>query len=314
MSFTHEFTWHVDADRQRVWSALTEPSQLTRWFAEHARVDGREGGSYGFWGKHTLGMPGETTAPTVITAWVPDERLAYDWELMGTPTSVTLVVAAGDSASEGAREGGDATAPTEEGSSRPSTKIELRHVVHGELPVTRVREMIDDHWRLVLGNLTQFLSGSEFELPDYSATSPEVRFTVHLDAPPATVFRALVEPALVNQWFQSKKSRIEPRVGGEYNLGWEYKIDDRDVVGGPTTILEFVPDRRLALDWRDWRGDDTVTGQTITFDLQPSGEGTTLTFVHAGFQRVVDISDYGFGWQWFLGELAKVARAEAEGR
>jgi hypothetical protein len=65
------------------------------------------------------------------------------------------------------------------------------------------------------------------------------------------------------------------------------------------------------LTWPDWRGDATPTGQTISFTLEPEGQGTRLTFVHAGFSRTTDVSDYPFGWSWFLDGLKREAEALA---
>jgi hypothetical protein len=46
--------------------------------------------------------------------------------------------------------------------------------------------------------------------------------------------------------------------------------------------------------------------QTITFLLAPDGtDGTVLTFVHAGFGRTTDMSDYRLGWRVFLDQLQK---------
>ncbi len=78
----------------------------------------------------------------------------------------------------------------------------------------------------------------------------------------------------------------------------------------PLPILEFVENQRLKLDWPDWRGDESVTGQTITFDLESVGEQTRLTFVHAGFTRTTDISDFPFGWAWFIGALRDATTAQ----
>ena len=122
------------------------------------------------------------------------------------------------------------------------------------------------------------------------------------------MFRALVEPERINRWFGSESSVVEPRVGGRYGLNWSYKVDGKDVAGGPTKILEIIPNEKLVLDWPDWRGDESITGQTITFLLAPSGSGgTTLTFIHAGFGRTTDMSDFGFGWKYFLDLLNKEA-------
>ncbi len=82
-------------------------------------------------------------------------------------------------------------------------------------------------------------------------------------------------------------------------------MNQRDVEGGPTSILEMVPNERLVTDWGDWRGDPDVPPQTITWLLEPAGAGTRVTVVHGGFVRAADISDYPFGWGSFLAELKK---------
>ena len=64
-----------------------------------------------------------------------------------------------------------------------------------------------------------------------------------------------------------------------------------------------MPGRKLVLDWPDWRGDTTVTGQTTPWLLEPVGSATRVTFIHAGFSRTTDIGDYPFGWVWFLDQL-----------
>ena len=143
-------------------------------------------------------------------------------------------------------------------------------------------------------------------LPDSSDSTPEVRLTIDIAAPRDVACRALVEPALVDQSFGSRSAMIEPRVGGRYDLGWKYKVDGKEVEGGPTAILEIVPNERLVLAWPGWRGDTCVTGQTISFQLEPVGAGTRLTFVHAGFGRTTDMGDYGFGWKYFMGNLVKL--------
>ena len=186
------------------------------------------------------------------------------------------------------------------------TKPSLAHHVTGDLKVPRAKELIDDHWRLAIGNLSSHLAGGSVMLPDYFDPSPEVRLTIQVDAPPDVVFRALIESERIDRWFGGKSSVVEPNTGGRYVLNWTHKVNGQVVADGPTRILEIVPDKRLVLDWPDWRGDKSVPDHTISFELAPDGKGgTTLTFVHAGFGRPTDVSDYGFGWPYFLGELKK---------
>lgn len=288
MTWTHEYSWTIPAPPERLFAALVEPAQLRAWFAESVDVAAVVGGPYRFWGRHTLGVPSAADATQRLTRVEPGQALGFDWDIGGAPTAVLLTLAPAD-------EGG--------------TRLTVRHEVRGPLGGVRERELIDDWWRLAFGNLAMHLAGGDGILrPDFADPHPEVRVAIVIEAPPAAVFRALLEPDALARWFgQGGTVSVEPRVGGRYDLAWRYQVDGRDVVGGPTRILELIPDRRLVVDWTDWRGDPSVTGQTIAFDLEPVAEGTRVTLVHGGFVRAADISDYPFGWPWFLGKLREVA-------
>jgi len=286
MTWTHAHDWKLPASPERIFRALTDPAELTQRFAECVAVGSEPGGPYRFWGKHTLGAPCEAESRQTITRFEPGRALGFSWRLFGINTEVNLTLAAEDDA----------------------THLTLAHAVDGDLPVPRQRELIDDHWRLAVGNLTSHLAGgSGVLLSDYTDPLPQVRLTITNDAPPEAVFRALIEPERINRWFQSASTVVEPWPGGRYDLNWRYEVDGKEVAGGPTRILEIVPNERLVLDWPDWRGDRTVTGQTIAFYLEPVGDGTKLTLVHAGFGRTADMSDYPFGWTFFLNALKREA-------
>lgn len=277
-------SWPIPATPGAVFRALSDDTELEAWFSEHAEVEATPGGSYRFWGRHTLGSPTAEEATQRIVELVPDQRLGFTWRVLGVDSRVLLTL---ESEGEG-------------------TKVTADHTLEGELDVPRSRELIDDFWRLSFGNLTVHLGGGRAPLrPDFSDPAPEIRMSVVIDAPPEAVFRALMEPELVNQWTGSTNAAIDVEAG-TYSYGWQYEHEGKQVAGGPTRILELVPDRRLVVDWPDWRGDASVTGQTIAFTLTPEGSSTRVDFVHSGFSRTADISDYPFGWGYFLGELEKV--------
>ena len=289
MSWTHEHSCTLTASPHLVFRALTDRGELTRWFAEHASPGTGPGATFRFWGRHTLGAPSEAEATQRITRFEPGAALGFTWRIYHTETEVTITLAA-ESDGTGA-------------------KLTLRHQIEGELDVPRARELIDDLWKFSLGNLSCHLAGGQgIVLPDYTDPAPAVRLTIMIDASPEAVFRALIEPEAINRWFGTSSAVVEPQQGGRYDLNWQYKVDGRDVHGGPTTILEFVPYRKLVLDWPDWRGDATVTGQTITWLLEPVGSRTRVTLIHAGFSRTTDISDYPFGWVYFLDELKQAVQ------
>jgi len=64
----------LPATRDEVWSALTDPEELERWFANDVELDLRPGGGASFrWGN------GEERHATVRDV-EPGERLAFEWE------------------------------------------------------------------------------------------------------------------------------------------------------------------------------------------------------------------------------------------
>jgi uncharacterized protein YndB with AHSA1/START domain len=276
-------SWPIPAIPGAVFRALSDPAELEAWFAEHAEVEATPGGAYRFWGRHTLGTPSAEEATQRLTELVPDQRLAFTWRVMGVESQVVLAL-------------------TPEGE---ATKVTAKHTLEGELDVPRPHELIDDFWRLSFGNLTVHLGGGAALRPDFSDPEPEIRMSLVIDASPEAVFRALMDPELVNRWTGSTSAAIDVEAG-TYSYGWQYEHEGKQVTGGPTRILELVPNRRLVLDWPDWRGDPSVTGQTISFTLTQEGSATRVDFVHSGFTRAADISDYPFGWDHFLGELEKV--------
>ncbi len=294
MTWVHEFSTRLVTSPERTFRALVDEAELRAWFAEYADIEPRVGGSYRFWGRYTLGLPGAEDADQRIVRFEPDRALAFSWNLLGVPTEVSVALAVAPT---------DASAA---GAPGPMTSVTLHHQGARALAQPREKELIDDFWRLSFGNLGAYLMGAELLRPDFGDPSPEIRSSLLIDAPPSAVFRALIEPEALNRWIAAA-AVVEPRVGGRFEFGWKYQVGGRDVTGGPTRILELIPDRRLVVDWPDWRGDDTVRTQRVSFDLEPVGAQTRVTLVHSGFERAADISDYPFGWGDFLNRLVPVA-------
>lgn len=288
-TWIHRHQCKVKAEPSRAFAALINPEQLRRWFAEDVLVEARTGGRYAFWGRYTYGVPREPDPEQRISRFIADQLLAYTWTVDGAPSEVQLSLAADEA--------------------RTGTQLTLEHAF-GVAADRDFRNLIDDLWRLTLGNLDAFLRGGEgIVLPDYSDPSPEIRLSILIEAAPERVFRALTEPAALNGWIASA-AEVDPRVGGRYSYGWQNKKDGRTVCVGPTQILDIVPNRRLVTDWPDWRGDPDRPKTRVAWLLEPVGTATRVTVVHGEFPRTADISDYPFGWPKFLGRLRNLIEGE----
>lgn len=289
----YELPIALPADRARVFEALTEKQALQTWFAEHAEVEPRQGGAYRFWGRHTLGNPSSADADQRITRFEPGVALGFSWRLLGRDSEVVLTLKDDDS-DEGSGEG-------------PKTRLQVAHRLESLPEMRRASELIDDLWRVHTGSLLHFIMDQDTIFrPDYADPDPRIRCSIEIEAPPATVFRVLIEPDYIRQWFGAPSPVVDPRVGGDYGFGYSYELDGRKVEPPPCKIIAYEQDRRLAITWPDWRGDASVPDQKVTWELEDLGGRTRLVLIHDGFTRPVDVSDYPFGWGHFLDEIRKV--------
>jgi uncharacterized protein YndB with AHSA1/START domain len=300
MSHSFDLDVFLPSTPEDCFAACLSADDLSRWFAQHAEVEQRVGGPIRFWGYATLGHPDAASADQTLTAIEPGRRIAFEWTWAGIPSRVEWTFAEGDEPRHGCE-------PAEAPPPRRGTTMHVHHELDGELPWPRPTQVVEDFWRLATGNLRAHLEGgNNLVLPDFDDPSPRVVVAIEVDAKPATVFRALSEPEILNRWI-AKEARVDLRVGGDFDLGWS--VDPNATT--PCRILALEQDRLLAISWPDWRGQPDIPDQRVTFALEPLDDGarTRVTLTHDGFLRTVDRSDYQQGWVGFLDALAGVARS-----
>lgn len=283
---THTHSMTLEATPARLFDALTDPEDLRVWFAEHVEIEPRKLGRFRFWGRHTYGTPGPADANGVIREFEPGKTIAFDWPVEGCAGLARL-----DVEPDGEK-----------------AKLTITHSFERAPSINRARELIDDMWRIHLGALMCHLVGAPVELPDFTETEAVVKSSIYVDAPRPVVFRAFTDPELLNQWI-AKDAKVDLDAG-TLDFGWSYEIGGEMVTPPPMKILEFEQDRKFVTNWPDWRGDKNVPDQRVTWLLEDEGDGTRVTLVHDGFVRAVDVSDYPFGWSYFLSKI-KDATEEA---
>ena len=149
------------------------------------------------------------------------------------------------------------------------------------------------------------------------------RLEVHINAPRASVYRALLDAHAVSTWMvptgmTSRVHSFEPRVGGKFRISLTY--DAPELGTGKTSaqtdtfhgrFVELEQDRRVVQGIEFETDQPEMQGEMlVTYALADKDGGTLLTAVHEGVPPGVSPADNELGWRLSLGKLA----ALVEGR
>lgn len=98
--------------------------------------------------------------------------------------------------------------------------------------------------------------------------------------PPAKVWRALTEPALIRQWMAVQdhpmtRCEFDPRPGGSFHFEWAGPDGNSFFFSGPVVAVD--PPHHIT--HIEYFNGDTTSGARITTDLAPQGSGARMTMV-----------------------------------
>ena len=142
------------------------------------------------------------------------------------------------------------------------------------------------------------------------------RVSRHVDAPRDRVYRALLDPALVQQWMvpdemTSQVHSYDGREGGEFRISLTY---DRPTGTGKTDaqtdsfhgrFVRLVPDTEVVQSVEFETDDPALQGEmTITYTLADAGAGTDLVGLHEHLPPGVAPADNEVGWSMSIAKLA----------
>jgi len=124
--------------------------------------------------------------------------------------------------------------------------------------------------------------------------SESIEFEFELNHRPEKVWRALTDPALLNEW-------LLPAVGLELEPGTKFTFKSQPYPGWDGTVncrmLEIEAHKKLSYAWVV--GDmeiDTV----VTFTLTPTASGTRLSLVQSGFKPTQKQNFGGARYGWTM--------------
>jgi uncharacterized protein YndB with AHSA1/START domain len=280
----------LDAPRELVWEAFTDPAQVAQWWGPRGftttihEMDLRPGGVW----HHTMHGPDGTDYPnkSVFVEVVKPERIVY-----------TL---------GGGREGApgvsfEATWTFEE---QPGDKTLLTGRM--VFPTAAARDLVVKEYGAIEGG-KQTLDRLEEQL---EAVPVVVERTY--DAPVETVWAALTEPAQMKQWYFTEIESFKPEVGFETQVNVRYR--GREFLH-LWKVTEAVPNKKIAYSWRhkDLPGDSIVS-----FELFPEGGKTRLKLTHTGLETFEPKKHPAYarknhlqGWTHFGTALAEYLQTQA---
>jgi len=121
--------------------------------------------------------------------------------------------------------------------------------------------------------------------------------TVHIAAPPETVFTFFTDPVRYAQWMGSHAT-LQPVPGGAY------RVDMRDGVQAAGEFVEVDPPHRLVFTW-GWTHDHAVApGSTrVVVTLVEEDGGTRVVLHHYDLPDDGQREHHGKGWELYLARL-----------
>lgn len=262
-TYSIERTLDLQASPDRVWSALTEPAEISGWFGTEADLMPELGAAGWF------GFGDEGRFAVRIEAFEPKRRLAWRWaeepDHALDEGSTSLV----EWTLEPGRDGG--------------TRLGVRET---GLTSERHLEMNTGGWFEELAELREHLAVEPWQVP--------IRRRLELRADRDRVWRALSDDGELRQWWGST-TPVEVRAGWE---GW-FSFPEH---GRHAVRIEVVePPRYLAWRWSADETDVPLADvrQPLVAEWllsERDGGGTTLQLLESGFTGPANHADNTQGW------------------
>jgi uncharacterized protein YndB with AHSA1/START domain len=144
------------------------------------------------------------------------------------------------------------------------------------------------------------------------------RISRHVNAPRASVYRAIIDPRAVAMWMvpdgmTSEIHEFDPREGGSFRISLTY--DEPGQTGKTSAhtdtyhghFAELVPNEKVEECVEFETTDPELRGEmTLTISLSDSDGGTDISAVHDKLPPGVSAADNELGWRMSLDKLAKL--------
>ncbi len=144
------------------------------------------------------------------------------------------------------------------------------------------------------------------------------RASRHIDAPPATIYRAFIDPEALVSWLPPAGMTghiklFEPRPGGRYRMTLTYDAPDHSTSGKSSEhadtvegeFVRLVPDSEVVQRFAFESDDPAFAGvMTMTWKLAPTPDGAEVSIVCENVPEGISAEDHATGLASSLANLA----------
>lgn len=141
----------------------------------------------------------------------------------------------------------------------------------------------------------------------------QIERTMHVEATPEVVYEVISSPTHLKEWWPDDAD-LEPVPGASGTLTFGTGAD-RDVAA--LTVVDAEPHRLFSFRWTHPADETAAPGNSlfVTFELAPSGDGTTVRMTETGFREMgweiavleQQYNDHVYGWDAYLPRLVEYA-------
>jgi uncharacterized protein YndB with AHSA1/START domain len=135
---------------------------------------------------------------------------------------------------------------------------------------------------------------------------------IHVDASPEVVFEVISSPEHLREWWPDE-AHVEAVAGATGSVVFHRQPPEETMVV-PITVIEALPPRLFSFRWVYEDGEVAAGDNSllVTFELEPSGEGTRVRMTESGFrERGWEVAvleeayrEHSEGWDYFIPRLA----------
>ncbi|WP_378729658.1 SRPBCC domain-containing protein [Nocardia brasiliensis] len=141
----------------------------------------------------------------------------------------------------------------------------------------------------------------------------QIERTLYIEASPEVVYEVISSPAHLKEWWPDDVE-LEPVPGAVGELVWgDRSSPDAETV--PITVVDAQPPRLFSFRWIHPADEPAAVGNSmfVTFELTPSGEGTTVRMTETGFREMgwevavleQQYNEHCEGWDLYLPRLGE---------